>query len=165
MEVRVDRRRTFQVDTADGQVTCAYTPELEDRIVESIGRLIRIRGIMALDKDGKYTLGVKDDNSIEDLEELILSEVKLRGKSLELKEPLHFDISYEDDEYLAVNDKFRLMSSGPTLKAVVEGINEEIESLWEDYVEASLEELSQDALDLRGELISAFGGETSDAKT
>ena len=57
------------------------------------------------------------------------------------------------------------MSSSPTLKAVVEGINEEIESLWEDYVEASLEELSRDALDLRGELVSAFGGETSDAET
>ena len=51
------------------------------------------------------------------------------------------------------------------LKLSMKGINEEIESLWEDYVEASLEELSQDALDLRGELMSAFGGETSDAKT
>ena len=102
--------------------------------------------------------------SIEDLEELILNEVKLSGRAVGLKEPLHFDISYEDDEYLAVNDKFRLMSSGPTLKAVVEGINEEIESLWEDCVEASFEELSRDVLDLRGELVSAFGGEASDAK-
>jgi len=40
----------------------------------------------------------------------------------------------------------------------MEEINCEIEVMWEDYAEASLEELSQDALDLRKELILAFGG-------
>jgi hypothetical protein len=34
------------------------------------------------------------------------------------------------------------------LKAAIAEINEEIEILWEDHVEADLDELSRDALDL-----------------
>ncbi len=34
MEVRVDQRRSFQIDTAEGIVTCSYTPDLENKIVE-----------------------------------------------------------------------------------------------------------------------------------
>jgi len=56
-----------------------------------------------------------------------------------------------------------LRGYGSTLKAAIEDLNEEIEILWEDYVETSLEQLSQDAMDFRKELIASFGGEKSNA--
>ena len=49
------------------------------------------------------------------------------------------------------------------MEAAMGEINKEIEVLWQDYVEASLEELSNDALDLRKELIFALGGESANA--
>lgn len=164
MEIRVDQRRSFQIDTIEGPVTCLYTPELEDKIVENIGRLVLVRGIMTLVR-GKYALSLNDEKSIEGLKWLPLSDVKIRGKSLNLKEPIYLDILYENDSYIISNDKFHLRAEDSSLKTAMEEINQEIEILWEDYVEASLEELSEDALDLRKDLISAFGGESAHAQT
>ncbi len=156
MEIRVDQKRRFQIDTSDGVVTCSYTPELEDKIVENIGRLIRVRGVMALEKGGRYTLSLEDDKSIEDLKYMPLYNIEIRGRNLDLKEPLDLDLLYEDDRYIVSNDKLHLMAVGPNLKDAIEGINEEIEILWEDYVEASLDELSEDAMEFRKKIISSM---------
>jgi hypothetical protein len=163
MEVRVDQRRSFQIDTVEGLVTCSYAPDLENKVVENIGRIVRIRGIMALEKGGKYTLSLDNEKSLEDLKMLPLTRVKIRGKSLDLKEPILLEVSYEDDRYWVSSDKFHLRVFGPNLKAAIEDLNEEIEILWEDYVEVGLGELSEDALDFRRELILAFGGEKANA--
>jgi hypothetical protein len=163
MEVRVDQRRSFQIDTAEGVVTCTYAQDLEDRILESIGRLVLIRGIMALEKGGKYTLRLVSEKSIEDLKMLSLDKIRMKGRLLNLKEPILLEVIYEDDRYWISNDKFHLRGYGPTLKTAIEDLNEEIEILWEDYVETSLEQLSMDALDFRKQLIASFGGEKSNA--
>ncbi len=162
MEVRVDQKRSFQIDTIEGMVTCFYAPELEDKIVENIGRLVLVKGVMALER-GKYALCIREEKSIEGLGWLPLSDVIIGGKSSKLKEPIYLDVLYENDNYILSNDKFHLRAEEPSLKTAMEEINKEIEVLWEDYVEASLEELSKDALDLRKELISAFGGESANA--
>jgi hypothetical protein len=163
MEVRVDQKRSFQIDTVEGLVTCLYAPALEEKIVENIGRLVLVRGVMALER-GKYNLSLKDEKSLEGIDWLPLSDVKIGGKSIKLKEPIYLDVSYEDDNYIISNDRFHLRAEDSSLKAAIAEINEEIEVLWEDYVEAGLDELSQDALDLRRELISALGGESADAQ-
>ena len=165
MEIRVDQRRTFQIDTSDGVVTCTYAPDLEDKVIESIGRLVRIRGIMALEKGGKYTLSLDNEKSIEDLKLLPLDKIRINGRYRDLKEPLLLDVSYEDDLYWVSNDTFRLRGFGPSLKVAIEDLNEEIATLWDDYVEVGLEELSADALDFRKELLSVFGGEQVNANT
>jgi hypothetical protein len=118
---------------------------------------------MALER-GKYTLSLKDEKSLEGIDWLPLSDVKIGGKSIKLKEPIYLEVSYEDDNYIISNDRFHLRAEDPSLKAAIAEINEEIEILSEDYVEAGLDELSQDALDLRRELISALGGESADAQ-
>jgi hypothetical protein len=165
MEIRVDQRRTFQIDTAEGPVTCSYAPDLEDKVIESIGRLVRIKGIMALEKGGKYTLTLDNEKSIEDLKLLPLDKVRIKGGYRDLKEPILLDVTYEDDQYWVSNDKFRLRGFGPSLKVAIEDLNEEIETLLDDYVEVGLEELSADALDFRKELLSVFGGERANANT
>jgi hypothetical protein len=163
MEVRVDQRRSFQIDTAEGVVTCSYPSDLETKVVENIGKLVRIRGIMVLERSGKYTLSLDNENSLVDLKMLPLDKVKIRGKSLDLKEPILLDVSYEDDRYWVSNDEFHLRGFGFNLKVAIEDLVEEIETLWEDYVEVGLGELSEDAHDLRKKLILAFGGERANA--
>jgi len=102
--------------------------------------------------------------TIEGIGRLPLSDVKIGGKSLNLKDPIYLDVSYENDNYILSNDKIHLRAEEPSLEAAMGEINKEIEVLWQDYVEASLEELSNDALDLRKELISALGGESANAQ-
>jgi hypothetical protein len=163
MEVRVDQRRSFQIDTAEGVVACSYISDLENKVIENIGRLVRIRGMMALGKNGKYTLSLDNENSLVDLKMLPLDRIKMRGKSFDLKEPMMLNVSYEDDTYWVFSDRFHMRGFGATLKAAIEDLSEEAEALWEDYVEAGLEELTEDALDLRQELLSAFSGDRVNA--
>ena len=164
MEVRVDQRRKFQVDTPEGIVTCSYAPELENKIIENIGGLVRIRGTMALEKGGKFALSLTNEEALEDLDRLPLDRIRIRGRSFDLKEPILLDVSYEEDQYWLTCDKFHLRGLGANMKIAIEDLNNEIEALWEDYVEVGLGELSEDAIDLRRELISAFGGERADVE-
>ena len=118
---------------------------------------------MALEKGGKYALRLVNEKSIEDLKLLSLDKIRMKGRSLNLKEPISLEVIYEDDQYWVSNDKFHLRGYGSTLKAAIEDLNEEIEILWEDYVETGLEQLSRDAMDFRLELVASFGGEKSNA--
>ncbi len=118
---------------------------------------------MALEKGGKYTLSIDNEKSLEDLKMLPLDKVKIKGKFLDLKEPIPLEVSFEDDRYWISSDKFHLRGFGSNLKAAIEDLNDEIETLWEDYVEVGLGELSEDALDFRRKLILAFGGVRANA--
>ena len=126
---------------------------------------MRIRGVMTLERGGKFTLTLDTEKSIEDLKLLPLDKVRIKGRYSDLKEPVLLDVSFEGDQYWVSNDKFHLRGFGPSLKSAIEDLNEEIATLWEDYVEVGLEELSEDALDFRKELLSVFGGERANANT
>ena len=158
MELRVDRKRRFQVDTAEGIVTCQYNPEVEEHIRENIGNLVRVQGMMKLRK-GVYTLRVDHEDSLETIPRLPLNKIRLKDRDVSLKEPMHIDIIYDNDLYISTCDKPKLRVTANNLKEVLEGLNEEMEMLWEDYVEAGEDVLSEDALQLRNEILSMFDAE------
>jgi len=162
MELRVDQKRVFQIDTPEGIVACQYSRDIVEKVVENIGNLIRVRGIMTLQKNGRYTLCADDENSIERLQNLPLPKIKLLGQVMRLKEPLQLNILYEDDRYIISHDGLNLLVVSSSLKEGVEGINEELEILWDDYVKSSAEELSHDAIELRNRMISMLEKEDAD---
>ncbi|MEA2045056.1 MAG: hypothetical protein U9N48_00820 [Euryarchaeota archaeon] len=162
MELRVDRKRRFQVDTAEGIVTCQYNPEVEEHIRENIGNLVRVQGMMKLRK-GVYTLRVDHEDSLETIPRLPLNKIRLKDRDVSLKEPMHIDIIYDNDLYISTCDKLKLRVTANNLKEVLEGLNEEMEMLWEDYVEAGEDVLSEDALQLRNEILSMFDAEDINA--
>ena len=46
IELRVDKKRQFKIDSPEGAITCQYSSEIEDIIIDSIGEFVRIQGIM-----------------------------------------------------------------------------------------------------------------------
>ncbi len=93
---------------------------------------------------------------IEPLRRKALYKIQLKDRIVSLMNPINLDVIYQDEQYIVTYDKLRLHFFAGNLKDAVEGINEEIEMLWEDYVEADEDELSEDAIELRDELISMF---------
>jgi len=156
MELRVDRKRQFQVDTDEGIITCQYTPDIENEIIKSLRNIVKVQGTLVPDKKGKFILQINDNKSIEPLSMYPLKEVKLKDKIRELKIPLQLDVNYYDEEYIVINKDIGLRVISKTMKEALEGISEQIDSLWSTYVEADTSMMNASAKELRKKLISLF---------
>lgn len=93
---------------------------------------------------------------MEPLRSKMLYKIQLKDRTVSLINPINLNVMYQDEQYIATYDKLRLHFFADSLKMAAEGISEEIEMLWEDYVEADVDELSEDAIEFREELISMF---------
>jgi len=152
-ELRVDKKRQFQVDSTVGPIRCQYTPEIEDVIVDSIGEFVKVRGMMTPTRSGTYILGVDDENSLETLPQYLLKTFRSESSEKHLKEDVPIDLIFEDDIYIAYNDDLGLLVAAPSMKAAIEGINEEFVILWSEYVEVAEHELTDGAKNFRDKLI------------
>jgi hypothetical protein len=90
----------------------------------------------------------------------ISKEVKLKDKVRELKTPLQLEVNYYDEEYVVTNKDIGLRVISKTMKDALEGISEQIDSLWSAYVEADTSRMNAGAKELRKKLISLFEGGT-----
>ena len=73
---------------------------------------------------------------------------------------LQISVCRENDGYSAQESTFQFFVSGHTLRDVFDGIHEEIELMWDTYVDVDEAELSEDAVKLRKTLVALFGTET-----
>lgn len=157
-EFRVDQKRKFQVDTPNGIVNCQYNPEIEDYIKEHIGRFIKIHSEVKLDR-GVRTLRLDNRDLLEVIHALPLFELKLNGVLFPLREPLLLNVMYENELYICTNNELGLLVVDKNLKEIAEGVNEEMEMLWNIYVRPNMGDLSGDAIKLRKRIVSMFRAE------
>lgn len=87
-------------------------------------------------------------------QKVTLDRVKIKGRIHKLSRGL--DITIEpDDEYLVLsNEEFGLLISVLTLEEGIAGISEELDTLFEVYVNENPENLTKDALALKKNLQS-----------
>ncbi len=152
-ELRVDKKRRFHVDSTEGLIHCQYTPEIEDVIVDSIGEFVRVRGMMMPTRSGTYILGVDDENSLETVPQYLIKTFGGGSSEKHLKEDVPIDLIFENDIYIAHNDDLGLLVAAQSMKAAIEGINEEFVILWSEYVEVAEHELADGAKNFRDKLI------------
>ena len=151
IELRVDKRREFQIDSPEGLITCQYAPEIEYSIINLIGGLVRIRGLMK-PQGGKYVLNIQDELSLIPLNNLDITSFRVGSIEKHLKEPIPIDISFEDDQYIVSNDVFGLLVVAPSLEKATKEIQEELSDLWNDYVNCPDEELTNGAKRFKAKL-------------
>lgn len=152
-ELRVDKKRQFQVDSTDGPIRCQYTPEIEDVIVDSIGEFVKVRGMMAPTRSGTYILGVDNENSLETVSQYLLKTFGSESSKKPLNEDIPINLIFENDIYIAYNDDLGLLVAAPSMRAAIEGINEEFVILWSEYAEVEEHELTDGAKNFRDKLI------------
>lgn len=152
-ELRVDKKRQFQVDSTVGPIRCQYMPEIEDVIVDSIGEFVKVRGMMTPTRSGTYILGVDNENSLETLPQYLLKTFGSGASEKYLKEDVPIDLIFENDMYIAHNDGLGLLVAAQSMKEAIDGINEEFVILWSEYVEVAEHELTDGAKNFRDKLI------------
>lgn len=152
IELRVDKKREFKIDSPEGLIHCEYSPEIEDIIINSIGYLVRIRGRTKL-KGGKFVLNIEDETSIDKLSHFEINKYKIGLIEKQLNEPISIDIVFESEQYIASNDELGLLVVAPSMKLANEGIQEEIAILLSEYVDIKEQELTEGAKEFRKKLI------------
>lgn len=153
IELRVDKKREFQIDSTEGRIYCRYAHEVEDVIIDAIGEFVRIRGMMKPTKSGRYMLEVDDENSLEPLSRYSIKTFRRGLSEKQLKEDVSIDLIFENDLYIAFNDDLGLLVAAPSMKEAIEGIDEELAILWSEYVEAEEQGLTDGAKKFKDKLI------------
>jgi hypothetical protein len=156
IELRVDKKREFKIDSPEGLIHCEYSPEIEDIIINSIGDFVRIRGTMK-PKGGKFVLNIEDETSLDMLPHFEINKYELDSIEKQLNEPISIDIVFEGEQYIASNDELGLLVVAPSMKLANEGLQEEIAILLSEYVDIKEQELTKGAKEFRTKLIELTG--------
>ncbi|OPY38183.1 MAG: hypothetical protein A4E35_00605 [Methanoregula sp. PtaU1.Bin051] len=85
-------------------------------------------------------------------QKIILDRIKIKGRVHRLAKGLEITVESGDDQLILSNDRFGLTVSAPTLEEGIAGISEEIDALFEVYVDEKIENLTHDAIRLRSSL-------------
>jgi hypothetical protein len=152
IQIRVDKKHECRIDTPEGEYSCHYTPEMEKAMKNYVGNVVSVIGQMA----EKNKIEISSENAIEQLPHLPLQEFNFKNRRIFLKEPILLDVQFEADEYILTNDLFHLLATASSLKRGIQAIEEELAALWDEYVEANPDTLTQDAIEFRSKLTSLF---------
>ena len=153
--ISVDSKRRISLDTPDGKINCKYEPDMECTIINYMGKIIQVHGIMT-EENGTKLLHISSEKSIMPLDSLQLQFVIVNDSVKVFKEPLPVDIQYDNERYIVSNDELGLVVVSSNLKEGFKGLGEELEMLWNAYVTVDEKTLSKSAISLRKELISLF---------
>ena len=74
-----------------------------------------------------------------------------------LARPLPIEVAVEEGYYVLTNDEFGLFVVAPTMDEAIHGCHDQLALLFRVYVDVDPAELADDAMELRGLLLSLFG--------
>ena len=153
IEFRVDRKRQFEMDTPEGIIKGKYSPEIEDYVIQYIGDLVQMRGIMSVVKR-RHIFEIKDENAIEKINTISIPKFLLDEKLVTFEQPIPIEIDFENEQYILSNDELKLLAISKNIKNGLNEIKGELKDIWNDYILANEEELSNDAKKFRKYLLS-----------
>ncbi|KAF5046628.1 hypothetical protein DSECCO2_468810 [anaerobic digester metagenome] len=154
VELSVDRKRQFVLDTPEGKYTCRYPPELEESVIRRIKQLVSISGSIGA---ASRTINIESEIAFKPLESLPLTHIRLDGDLRRLRYPVDLEVEFEDGEYILYNNEFNLLVVSDNLKDGVERITDELRLLWLDYVGEEETNLTEGGVAFRNKLRSLLG--------
>jgi hypothetical protein len=150
VELRVVGGLYFNVRRTEREVKCYYEADVEEAVVENIGRPVVVQGEAQLDEHGAIaTIDVVTSVEPLDLAPLRLATLRLGDRSLTLAEPREIDARIEEDSLLAEIDELQLLSHGRSREELYESLTEDLFLLWDEYAQAPDDTLTDDAKALK----------------
>lgn len=152
-DFRVDQNRIIQIDTPEGTRRVKYLPEMESYLKQHIGEVVEIIGETIIE-NGKELFYLQSENDLTKKNTLDVSNIKLKDKSIFFKKPIQVETEFENEQYILSNDKLNLLVVSPKIKDGLKEINEELITIWREYVFVNESELSEDAKKFKQYLLS-----------
>jgi hypothetical protein len=151
--------RTLRLQLPDGRtLSGTYADNYEPMLLENPREFIQVRGEAVLDEEGR----LRELKNIQEIFEIDSSPVtvlsfQVDGTERHAAAPIDFAVTFdpESESYLATGP-FHMLCVAPTREALEQELQSTLAYLWAEYVLAAPEALTEDALTLRSELLSAF---------
>lgn len=138
---------------------CFYNEEIEDMLLENRRQLVQITGMVVLDENDQPKK-ITDAVSIQeiDLSPIEIDCVDCEGTKLHFKNRLVLVPKLDDSEqlYTISHPEFKLVTFAYTRQEITDNIKSDIAYLWCEYAKASDDTLTQDALELKHNLLSSI---------
>ncbi|MDD2665562.1 MAG: hypothetical protein PHD13_02110 [Methanocellales archaeon] len=128
IEFRVDHKRQFEIDTPEDIIKGKYSPEIEDYVIQHIGGLVQVRGLMSV-VNKQHIFEIKDENAIEEINAIPIPNFLLDNKLVEFKQPLSIKIEFESEQYILSNDELKLLVIAKNIKDGLNEIKEELKDI------------------------------------
>ncbi len=147
---------TLKYPPTKKEIKCSYRPAIESMIIEKRRDLIQVTGSFTLDDEGHP----KELSDVSRIVELDLSPIvieRFEGEHGEwiVDPPLHVQPEPDPDtkqHLFAEDESLNISAFGQTREELATAIEEQIEFLWESYVDAPEADLAESARTLRAAL-------------
>ncbi len=155
------RTLTLQLPTGR-RLSCLYAEDFEPILLENPREWIQLRGEAVLGENDTLQ-AVNNVTEIVEVDDspVVVSTFAVDGHSLGVGNyhPVSFPVAFDPEEslYTATGD-FHMLASGETRAELESGVLETLAQLWREYVTASADQFSADALALRELLTKTFVG-------
>jgi len=145
MELRVDGKRNFQIDTHEGLWRGVYTPDVEEFFKNNLGALVELEGTLHKEKKTEL-LQITSESNITKIDKYPVSSFKVDNKLMAIQgTPIYLDVEFEDNYYILHEPEFGLLSSSNSFKKCVDDVKSQLSALWEEYVNSPEFTLTKDA--------------------
>ena len=145
MELRVDGKRSFQIDTHEGLLKGIYTPDVEEFFKNNLGTLVELEGTLKKEKKTEL-LQITSESNINKIDKYPISSFKVDNKLMTIQEtPIYLDVEFEDNYYILHETDFGFLSSSNSFKKCVDDVKSQLSALWEEYVKSPESTLTSDA--------------------
>ena len=144
---------------AKREMQCHYQPEVEETLFVNAREVIQVVGQTEIDVKGEPTRIHEVEKIIEvDLSDIEIDSFKVGGKRIIAKQPVIFKPMLDDTyQHFTLRDSLfgiQLLAGGREELKI--DIYNELDLLWRQYAEERDEVLSDDALELKNQLLDAF---------
>lgn len=154
-----ERKVTIIYPPNNKELACIYEESVEDLLYEKRRDLIQVTGRVLLDEQGtpKTIIDVTDIRDL-DLSLLVIDTVRHGSLFLKASPALTFEPALDDSKQLLCIEQAELGIDvyATTREALLAGLHEQLAMLWQEYAQASDEELDASARQLKQALLSRF---------
>jgi len=162
IDLRVDNRQKFEIDSTIGIIEGNYHTNQESAFKGLLGQFVRISGMIE-EKGNKVNIIINPGmESIEEIKAAPLEKLSSSpDENINISYPLDIILEWDNEEaeYILVNDKFSLLGVAGNLKDAMVEIEKGVQFLYDEYLMEDDKKLTKKAIELKKRVGILFGAE------
>jgi len=156
-KLRVDGKKEFQIDSAEGLISGEYDSIIEDFFAKNLGKLVEIEAKI----DPKYSkakLLVSQNSNYKQIDSYPIQVISIFKKTVSLKKPLNVDVRFDEtNTYIFYEPEFKILATGKKFDEALEDFDAQFAILYNEYAKASDSSLTKTARELKKKILTLTG--------
>ena len=155
VEMRIVEDRYFGLLNKERIIRCYFSEDLENEVIESIGKDVRITGEALVNENDKIvSLRKVTDIRVIETGFWTVEKIRWQNKIYKLMESLTLDIDYKQNYWILKCNELDIEELDERFENVLNAFYEDFSMLWEEYALENDDNLSIDAVELKNKILN-----------